>query len=187
MKKILFTAVTLIFLISFTKAQQKQPIEKYGNTLNLGIGLGYYGYIGHVTPLLRVDYEFDVAKNLTLAPFIACYSYSSRHYWGNPHYPYRDYSYRVLVIPVGVKGTYYFDGLLNAGGAWDFYLAGSAGFSFRQISWENEYQGETGMVSASPRVFVDVHIGAEYHLNSKIGLFLDLSTGISTVGLAVHF
>jgi hypothetical protein len=31
-----------------------------------------------------------------------------------------------------------------------------------------------------------LHVGAEYHLSRKVGLFLDLSTGVSTLGLAFH-
>jgi hypothetical protein len=35
-------------------------------------------------------------------------------------------------------------------------------------------------------LFLDLHLGAEYHLNNRVGLFLDLSTGVSTIGLAIH-
>jgi hypothetical protein len=164
------------------------PTEKYGNTLNLGAGIGYYGYVGHSVPVIHVNYEFDVAKNLTLAPFITYYSYQNYYYWGNPHYPYRNYWYRQTVIPIGVKGTYYFDQLLRAGSRWDFYLAGSIGFAFRSTTWENGYYGETVVQNSSTSgLYLDAHIGAEYHLNAKAGLFLDLSTGISTFGLALHF
>lgn len=160
--------------------------EKYGRTLNLAAGIGYYGYIGSTTPVLHLNFEFDVAKNLTLAPFITYYSYQRHYYWGNKNYPYRDYSYRSTVIPVGVKGTYYFDQLLGAGPRWDFYLAGSIGFAFRQTTWENGYYGETYVHHNSSGLYLDGHIGAEYHLNNKLGLFLDLSSGISTFGLGIH-
>jgi hypothetical protein len=160
--------------------------EKYGRTLNLALGIGYYGYIGSTAPVMHLDFEFDVAKNLTLAPFITYYSYNNYYYWGNAHYPYRDYSYRTTVIPVGVKGTYYFDQLLGAGPRWDFYLAGSIGFAIRKTTWENGYYGETVVQHGSSGLYLDGHIGAEYHLNRKLGLFLDLSSGISTFGLGIH-
>ncbi len=182
----MITSIATLLLIFNLAAQETFQPEKYGKTLNAGIGLGYYGYIGHTTPVLHADFEFDVAKNLTLAPFISCYSYSSKYYWGNPHYPYRDYSYHQTVVPVGVKGTYYFDQLLKAGAPWDFYLAGSIGFVFRKTSWENDYFGETTIVNNPRGLFLDAHIGAEYHMNKNLGLFLDLSTGISTFGLAIH-
>jgi hypothetical protein len=186
MKKIVLLNIVLPLLTMSIQSQEAAPPEKYGKTLNAGVGIGYYGYIGHATPVLHADFEFDVARNLTIAPFITAYSYHNTYYWGNPHYAYKDYSYRETVVPVGVKGTYYFDQLLKAGTPWDFYLAGSVGFAFRKTTWENGYYGETNVVHSSGGLFLDAHIGSEYHMNQKLGLFLDLSTGISTFGLSIH-
>jgi hypothetical protein len=193
MKKI--TILFLLFItITATKIYSQETksntssntSEKYGNTLNLGVGIGYYGYIGNNIPVLHADFEFDVVKNLTLAPFISYYSYQNYYYWGNPHYPYREYSYRTTVIPIGVKGTYYFDEILKAGSKWDFYLAGSLGFALRKTTWESGYYGETTVSHGSSGLYLDGHIGTEYHFNNRIGMFLDLSTGVSTIGLAIH-
>ena len=169
----------------------KSATEKYGNTLNLGVGLGYYGYVGHTLPVVTFNYEFDVAKNFTLAPFAGIYSYQNYYYWGNPNKPnwdpsYRQYSYRETAVPIGVKGTYYFDRLLHANSKWDFYAAGSLGFVFRSVSWENGYYGDHNAYQSTSPLYLDAHIGTEYHLNQKAGLFLDLSTGVSTFGLALH-
>ncbi len=195
MKNIIITLSLLVSLLSFDTSAQKISTEtkntyigeKYGNTLNIGLGVGYYGYIGYNVPVIHANYEFDVAKNLTLAPFITYYSYQNHYYWGNKNYPFRNYSYRTTVIPVGVKATYYFDQLLKANSKWDFYLAASIGFAYRKTTWENEYYGETYTEHGSSGLYLDGHIGTEYHCNKKLGLFLDLSTGISTFGLAVHF
>ena len=51
--------------------------ENYGNTLNLGVGLGYYGYVGHSTPVWHADFEFRAGRDFTIAPFIAWYSYEN--------------------------------------------------------------------------------------------------------------
>lgn len=168
------------------KTNENTSSEKYGNTLNVGLGIGYYGYVGHAMPVLSANYEFDVAKNFTLAPFIAVYTYQNSYYWGNKNYPYRNYYYRSTVIPIGVKGTYYFDQLLKANDKWDFYLAGSLGLAIRKTTWESDYYGETYVRHGSSGLYLDGHIGAEYHINQKLGLFLDLSTGMSTAGLAIH-
>lgn len=187
MKKVM--CVSFFFIAIFGKtilAQETATAEKYGKTLNLGLGIGYYGYVGHSMPVLHADFEFDAAKNFTLAPFITLFSYQNYNYWGNPNYPYKNYSYRQTVIPIGVKGSYYFDQLLNAGSKWDFYLAASLGIAIRKTTWENGYYGETAVQHGSSGLYLDGHIGAEYHLSKKAGLFLDLSTGISTFGLAVH-
>ena len=184
MKKIITIIVLIATLISFDSKAQ----ESYGNTLNLGAGFGYYGYVGRSLPVLHANYELAVAKNFTLAPFITLYSYSNQYYWGNgnKNYPYRYYSYRETVIPVGLKATYYLDDLLRANSKWDFYLGASLGFAFRSVSWDGDYYGDRYAYHNNNRPFVNLHAGAEYHVSSKLGLLLDLSSGVSTVGIAIH-
>lgn len=188
MKNIII-ATFCLFLFTATKstAQETVSSETYGKTLNAGVGIGYYRYVNNFMPVIHADFEFELAKNFTLAPFITYYSYRNYYYWGNPNNPYRDYYYRQTVIPVGVKGTYYFDHLLGAGPKWDFYLGASLGFAIRKTTWENGYYGNTTVQHGSSGLYLDGHIGTEYHLNEKTGLFLDLSGGISTFGLAIHF
>lgn len=187
MKKLII--VILVFMTALTTgyAQDKASPEKYGNTLNLGAGIGYYGYVGHSLPVGMVNYEIDVARNFTLAPFAGIYSYTSNYYWGNPNESYRYYSYRSTAVPVGLKGTYYFDQLFRSNTKWDFYAAGSVGFIFRKVTWENGYYGDKRVYNAASPLYLDAHIGGEYHMTEKAGLFLDLSTGVSTFGLAIHF
>ncbi|MFN6945853.1 MAG: hypothetical protein ACK4ND_12970 [Cytophagaceae bacterium] len=187
MKKIIFTVlISLLLCGSNTFAQDRAPSEKYGNTLNLGLGIGHR-YVGHSTPVFHLNYEIDVAKNFTLAPFITYYSYRNNHYYGGPNSPYKHYGYRQSVIPIGLKGTYYFDQLLNAPSNWDFYAAGSLGFAIRSTRWDDNYYGhDLNRGHGAGMLYLDIHIGAEYHLNNKFGIFLDLSSGISTIGLAVH-
>jgi hypothetical protein len=98
--------------------------------------------VGRSVPVFHVDYEFDVAKSFTLAPFISFSSYRTGYYWGDKNDPYKYYYYHETVIPIGVKGTYYFDKLLNANSNWDFYLAGSLGFAIVNSSWDSGYNGD---------------------------------------------
>jgi hypothetical protein len=160
--------------------------EQHGRTLNAGLGFGYYGYRGYTSPALNVNYEFDVAKNFTLAPFISAYGYRHDYYWGNPHYPYRYYRYRETVVPIGVKGTYYFDDILHATDRWDFYLGASLGYSFRKVYWEDGYYGDREVYRSSSYLYLDGHIGTEFHATERLGIYLDLSTGMSTLGMAFH-
>lgn len=191
MKKTTTFLMILITLFSIhAKAQNKSTGSPYGNTLNLGLGIGgysgYYGYVGRTLPVFNINYELSVAKNFTLAPFISFYTYSNSYYWGNKNYPYRYYTYRETVVPVGLKGTYYFDDLLKANSKWDFYLAGSLGFAIVSSTWDNEYYGDKNYYSRGNPLFLDVHVGAEYHFNNHIGAFLDLSTGVSTIGISIR-
>ena len=189
MKTITIISIFITSLISLnTSGQGNSSSERYDHTLNLGLGIGYYGYIGHSLPVFNINYELNVAKDFTLAPFITFYSYSNSYYWGNgnKNYPYKYYTYRETVIPIGVKGTYYFDNILKANSKWDFYLAASLGFIIRSVTWDNDYYGDQYAYHRSSGVFLDFHIGSEYHFNERLGMFLDLSTGVSTIGLAIH-
>lgn len=189
MKAKIFTLLSFLFLTGLYATAQKKATsggEKFGHVLNVGVGVGYYGYVGHSMPVLHANYEIDVTKNFTLAPFITYYSYSNYRYWGNSNSDYRNYSYHQTVIPVGLKGSYYLDQLLGAGSKWDFYLAGSLGFAIRKTTWENGYYGDRVISHGTSGLYLDGHIGTEYHVNNKIGLLLDFSTGISTFCLAIH-
>lgn len=184
MKRLIILTTLFLTIVQFNGFGQ----ESYGRTLNLGIGLGghygYYRYVGSSIPVLHIDYEFDVAKNFTLAPFLNIHSYTRHYYWGkNKHY--KNY-HRETGLAMGAKGTYYFDEILNATPKWDFYLAGSLGFVAIFSHWDDGYHGDEDNYRRPSPLFLDLHIGAEYHINNRIGLFLDLSTGVSTFGIAIH-
>jgi len=178
----------LVALMAFGLGELRAQ-EAYGNTLNLGLGIGgysgYYRYTSRSVTVFHVNYEFDVAKNFTLAPFMSIHSYTRSYYWGNPNKPYRYYNYRETVIPVGVKGMFYMDSWVDAGSKWDFYFGGSLGFAAVVSRWDSGYEGDRNAYRA-PALFLDIHLGAEYHLSSRTGIYLDMSSGVSSIGLAIH-
>lgn len=179
MKKFAFVCIFSALLAGGLKSQ-----EKFGNTLNLGAGIGYYGY----APALTLNYEFDLFRNFTLAPFAAIMTYKDYRYWGNPNRPYRNYYYRETIVPVGAKASYYFDELFRASDRWDFYVGTSLGVAFRSTVWEDGYDGDRVVRRRySSPLYAAMHIGSECHLSQNFGIYLDLSTGISTFGMAFHF
>ncbi|MFM9944552.1 MAG: hypothetical protein ACKVQB_04905 [Bacteroidia bacterium] len=185
-KKLQITFFILLSALSFNSFSQ----SSYGSTLNLGVGVGghygYYRYAERALPVLHVDYEFSVAKDFTLAPFVNFYSYTNSYYWGNKNYPDRYYNYHESGVQLGGKATYYFDKIVQAGAKWDFYLAGSLGFTIINSRWDDGYYGDRNIYSRSSPLYLDAHIGTEYHFNNRIGMFLDLSTGVNTIGIAIH-
>ena len=190
--KRLLTIIAAVFVMiaangTESYGQEKRPVqykqEEYGHTLNLGVGIGYYGYIGYTVPFFFANYEINVARNFTLAPFVGLGSYRSNDYYD---YGGRHYYYHETVVPMGVKGTYYFDQILGAGPKWDFYLAASLGFVYDRIVWDDGYYGPKGVARSASPLYLDGHIGTEYHAGRNVGIFLDLSTGVSTLGLAIH-
>jgi hypothetical protein len=183
MKQLLIATLILTSLLISRNDAGAQ--EHHGNTFNLGIGVaghsGYSRYAGRSLPAINVNYEFQVAQHFTLAPSISIYSYSEKYHWSNV-----DYRYHETVIPVGVKGSYYFDELFDANSKWDFYAAASAGFAIVSSSWEKGYDGDKHHFNHGNSVFLDLHAGAEYHFSNKVGVYLDLSSGVSAIGLAFH-
>ena len=179
MKKVTFIVTLFLLSLGSELSAQKhfQSDERYGRALNLGLGIGgysgYYGYIGHTLPVLNVNYEFGVVRNFTLAPFLTLYSYT-------------DGTYRETVTPIGVKGTLYLDQLLHAGSHWDFYVAGSLGVALVSTTWDANYYGDRTYYHSVDPLYLDLHLGTEYHFTNHIGAFLDLSTGVSTIGIAIH-
>jgi|ERR1035437_375099 hypothetical protein len=177
--KVLTVTIALFLLTLGTNlsAQKNNYSDSYGNVLNIGLGIGgysgYYGYIGHTLPVFNINYEFGVARNFTLAPFVTFYSYS-------------DPNYTTYVTPIGVKGTLYLDQLLHAGPHWNFYVAGSLGVALVNTTWNADYPGDRSYYHSVDPLYLDLHVGTEYRFTRNIGAFLDLSTGISTIGIAIH-
>ena len=154
----------------------------YGHTWNIGVGPGYFGRSFLRSPYLTVNYEFDVANNFTIAPFIGFSSFRSNPLpWSNGYYRYRG-----TIVPVGAKASYYFDDVLELPANWDIYAAASLGAIYVNKRWEEGYTGRTGDIPGVNPVYVDLHIGAEYHVNDATGIFVDLSGNVSTIGVALH-
>lgn len=177
-KRTIIIAFTLMTVFSGLSAQGHfQMDERHGGALNLGLGIGgysgNYGNIGHTLPVLSINYELGLFRNFTLAPFLTLYSYS-------------DENYRSIVTPIGLKGSFYFDELLHAGSRWDFYGAGSLGVALVSTSWNANYYGDRTYYSAVNPLYLDLHVGTEFHFSNHVGAFLDLSTGVSTIGIAFH-
>jgi len=195
MKKIIIISLIFLSTLRFNiSAQEVTSFGTHGNTLNIGIGVGgyggYYGYVGHSMPVYHIDYEYNVTKNFTLAPFISFYTYKKGRMDGvtcdQEFYPIKYYNYHETVIPAGLKGKFYFDKLLDMGSKWDLYLAGSLGIAIVNSKWDSGYYGDRFYFHSTSPLFLDAHIGTEYHVSSKLGIFLDISTGVSTIGVAIH-
>jgi len=189
MKKIIILSILTLALFGYTSPVSAKKVysgENYDNTLNLGVGTALHQYGNNSIPFFVVNYEFQVAEYFTIAPSIGYAHYSSNYYYGNGNNPYRNYSYSETIIPISVKGTYYFDKILNAGSKWDFYLGTSVGYYYATFTTENGYTGKTTDIDGTSPLYLAIHLGTEYHISQKTGIFLDLSSQFNTVGLAFH-
>ena len=183
MKKIIILTGLLLMVFHFNGYSQ----EHYGKTLNLGVGVGGYGgfykYAGRSIPVININYEIDVVKNFTLAPFASIYTFKENYFYNNNN---RYYKYSEVVIPIGIKGYYYFDDLLNVTSDWDIYAGASLGMAIVNSTWEAGYTGDRNYYNNGNTLFLDLHIGASYHFNERFGAYLDLSSGVSTFGIQIH-
>jgi len=194
MKKIIIVSLFFLTVLNFNiRAQEVTSQEKFGNTINIGIGIGgysgYYMSVRHLMPVYHIDFEYTITKNLTLAPFVSLYTYTKGYYRYascNLDIPKQYYTCRETAMPVGAKGTFYFDKLLNSGSKWDFYLAGSIGITITNSKWSSGYDGDVNYFARNKPLFLDAHVGTEYHISKTFGITLDISTGAVTLGLAIH-
>jgi hypothetical protein len=144
--------------------------ERFGNTLNIAVGGPYFPGWGRA-PYFTANYEFLVAPNLTLAPFVGAMAYNRSYFVGSLL---EKYSQRLLVV--GGKGTYYFDDLLRLGPSWDLYAGLSLGFVSNSLTWAS--WGTHSAVEEVTPFYLDVHLGAEYHITRRTGLILDVILNI---------
>jgi hypothetical protein len=184
MKPYIFVIFSLLLFSALNVFAQK----KYDNVVNVGVGIGgyagYYSYVEQSLPVFHVNYEIAAAKDFTLAPFIGFFSYKKSYYFGNAVKGYKYYAYHETVVPIGIKGFYYFDRFIKENSKWDLYVAGSIGFAIRNKYWDSDYFGDQDYYNKGGNVFLDLHLGAQYNFNNKLGAFADLSNGVSTLGLA---
>jgi hypothetical protein len=172
----LFLLVSTILLSITLNAQ-----EKYGRTVNGGAGLTFARYSNFPIPAINFNSEFDLVQNVTLAPSISFLRYND---YGTGYLG-QEYKYRTTVIPIGVKSYYYFDELLELDGKFDVYAGIAAGINLAFGKWENGYNGLDYAPSYNA-IYVDLHVGGEYHFKEDMGVYVDLSSGLSTIGLAFH-
>lgn len=111
--------------------------ELHGSTLNLALGIG-----GRQLSVFHINYEFDVAPAVTLAPFVSFYDYSN-------------------FIPIGVKGSFYFDNMLQINSSWDLYVAGTLGLGIVSDEWDTQYYRDRYNFRGPNAIFIDFHLGAE--------------------------
>jgi len=172
MKKLIKISIFIVILFTCSSYPSlAQKTEDYGNKLNIGLGLGYYNYLTNNVPVLNINYEYNIKpiNNFTLAPSITIYNYTYKIF---------NYKYSETVLPIGCKAYYYFDELFLLSKKWDIYTAATLGFRLRFAN--DNYKNH----SYNSNIFFDFHIGTQYQISDKAGIYLDLSNGISTLGLA---
>ena len=187
MRILLLTLSHLFFIAigNFCVAQNKLP-EQFGSTLNLGPILNY-GLNSNANLLyFHVEYEIDLVKNLTIAPFVNFSNITRNNYFNELNSPNKINYYSQPIMPVGIKFTYYLDPIVNLHPKWDLFMGGSTGFAIRKIA--NKTSGlnsNQSINNGSSGLMFNLHLGTEYHFSKRGGVFLDVSRRTFSLGLAV--
>ncbi|WP_338874081.1 hypothetical protein WBJ53_00440 [Spirosoma sp. SC4-14] len=168
MKKIHFSILFVIALLASTQSFAQMAIDKGTKFINLGIGVGGYGYYtGGGGIGLNAAADFGVTKNITVGAVAGYRSYGSV----------ASYSYHSFDI--GARGSYHFNELLNLGtDKADLYAGlGLSYFSFSYGGYLDNYG----------TVYVPIHIGGRYFFSENIGGFAELGSSLATLKLGVTF
>ena len=181
-RRVAGTLAAAVVLAANSLSAQPDNREPFGRTFNAGMGPGYIGTVVLPSPFFIINYEYDLFRNATIAPFLGLASYSS-----GPHpYAGKNYFYRATILPMGLKATYNLDRLLRIPCRWDVYLACSAGYAYSERRWDLGYPGSKGTVAEVTQLYLHGHVGAEYHITRGTGLFADVSTSAAVAGFAFH-
>lgn len=173
MKKIFAAFVLTLLLVSSQSFAQYQKGDKL---LNAGIGLGAY-YGGGIP--IGASLEFGITDQISVGPQIDYYSWGYNFGLG--------YRYRYTFIPIGVRGSYHLNEVLNLGNEkLDLYAGAGLGY---YISSYSDNTGYTGVYDNAygGRVFLNIHAGGRYYFKPNLGGFAELGYGVSTLKVGVAF
>ncbi len=117
--------------------------------------------------IFHANFEFDAGRNFTLAPFISFYNFTN-------------------FIPIGVKGSYYFDEALNLNREWDMYVGVSAAMGIVSDNWNNQFYRDLYRFRGPNQLNFDAHLGIEYQVTPRLGIYADLAGNSQSIGLVLR-
>jgi len=155
-------------LLIGTQSFGQLAIDKGTKLINLGIGLGGYGYYSGGGGLgLNAAADFGVAKNITVGGVAGYRSYGSVG------------TYKYNSFDIGARASYHFNELLQLSTDKVDLYAG-LGLSYFSFSYG-------GYLDSYGTVYVPGHIGGRYFFSEKVGGFAELGSSLATLKLGVTF
>ncbi|MFD2573738.1 hypothetical protein ACFSUS_24070 [Spirosoma soli] len=168
MKKFHFAFLLVLGLLAGTQSFAQLAVDKGTKFLNLGIGVGGYGYFSGSGIGLNAGLDAGIIKNVTVGGLVG----------------YRSYGSGVNSFDLGVRGSYHFNELLQLGTDKADLYAG-VGLSYYRISYGDYYAGIPGFSNSYNTVYFLGHIGGRYFFTDKIGGFAELGSSLATLKLGV--
>lgn len=177
MKNLTFLLSAFLFLFT-AKASAQEPLDtavalqyQEGQTdMNLGIGLiNYYAHYHSRVPHILLSYERGLSDHISTGGFLAYASYSR----------YADFRYSYGYASVGGRAAYHQPLLEGV----DTYAGVAAGLRLRLNSYEDPARAPFSRVGVIGAVFV----GGRYHFTENLGVFAELSFGMTFVNFGISY
>lgn len=170
MKKFNFLFLLAFGLLVGTQSFAQLAIDKGTKFVNLGIGIGGYGYFNGSGLGLNAAFDVGIMKNITVGGVVG----------------YRSYGSGVNSFDIGARGSYHFNELLSLSTDKADLYAG-IGLSFYRLSYGNTYLRSVGISDTYSTVYVPIHVGGRYFFTDAIGGFAELGSSLATLKLGLTF
>lgn len=169
MKKFFAIAVCLTLALITTQSFAQLAVDKGTKFVNLGIGVGGYGFYTGGGIGLNAAIDIGVAKNITAGAVAGYKSYGSVG------------SYNYNSFDIGARGSYHFNELLKLSTDKADLYAG-IGLSYYSFSYG-------GFLDNYSQIYFPIHLGGRYFFTEKLGGFAELGSSLATVkvGLTLKF
>lgn len=165
MKKLHFAIALVIALLAGTQSFAQLAIDKGTKFINLGIGVGGYGYYTGGGIGLNASADFGVYKNITVGGVVGYKSYGSVG------------AYNYHSFDIGARGSYHFNELLSLSTDKADLYAG-IGLSYYSFSYG-------GYLDNYGSVYLPIHLGGRYFFSEKLGGFAELGSSLATLKLGL--
>ena len=162
MKKLLISAIVLLFVTTMSYAQLT-PGKHY---LGPSIGLGFI----NSSPTFGVNYEYALDKNFGLGGIVRYQSYSEDFNYGFGYSGSWNYTYMFL----GAQVNYHFEDLIKDT-KWDPFIGLVLGYNSSSVSSKGTIGDHS--VSANSGLFFSGHATMRYWLNPDLGIQARLGFG----------
>ena len=179
-KKVLLITGLLFSLFAQNSFAQKSSGEGFAdvkgvNLLNAGVGLGTYGLTGTGGLPITASFEHGFTKNISAGVNLG---YIQKKYAANWKYSY---------LIFGARGSYHLAETLKISNPkLDVY--GGLGLFYRRYSFKYKDDNDSeplGYSSSGGDIDFELHAGARYMFNNKMGAYAELGYGISPLQLGV--
>ncbi|QKZ11818.1 hypothetical protein [Spirosoma sp. KUDC1026] len=174
MKNLHYKILLFFLLVASTQSFAQMAIDKGTKFVNLGIGVGGYGYYtGGGGIGLNAGLDFGIAPNITVGALAGYRSYGSIAAINS--------TYRYSSFDIGARGSYHFNELLSlANDKIDLYAG--LGISYFSFSYG-------GFADTYGTVYVPIHVGGRYLFSERLGAFAELNSSLATLklGLTLKF